>query len=219
MKLKQALEIGLDCGLETIGEAILNINNHSGNLFSYENINKEIDELISDTNNLFSKTNYNNESKINHVLSFINYCTYEECELFTIIPREEIDRVFTKSNTASAEMDFTFLGFEEVYKSILNFVPKNKIIVDLGCGYAAQSYYFTKYKKYIGVDNGIEDNVHFVTENMEYYNMSIQNFCKMITEQNWNLEEIFAICSYVPDKDARKTVKETFPYCLVYYPS
>lgn len=84
MKLKQALEIGLDCGLETIGEAILNINNHSGNIFSYENINKEIDELISDANNLFSKTNYNNESKINHVLSFINYCTYEECELFTI---------------------------------------------------------------------------------------------------------------------------------------
>lgn len=35
MKLKTALEIGVDCCLETVGESILNIKIHSGNLFTY----------------------------------------------------------------------------------------------------------------------------------------------------------------------------------------
>ena len=143
----------------------------------------------------------------------------EECELFQIIPREETNRVFKESSTASVDMDFSFLGFEQIYRSILNFVPKKKIIIDLGCAYAPQSYYFTEYSKYIGVDNGITDGIHFQTDNMQFYEMSIQEFCKMITEQHWDLEEAFAVCSYVPDEEARKIVRETFPYCLVYYPT
>ena len=75
---------------------------------------------------------------------------HECCELFRIIPKEEIKKVF--SGTAAAELDHTFLAFEEVYKSVLNFVPKGKTIIDLGCAYAPQAYYFTEYAKYIGVD-------------------------------------------------------------------
>ena len=32
----------------------------------------------------------------------------EECELFQIIPREETNRVFKESSTASVDMDFSF---------------------------------------------------------------------------------------------------------------
>ena len=45
MKLKTALEIGIDCGLETIGESLYNIQIHSSSLFTYAEINKELNEL------------------------------------------------------------------------------------------------------------------------------------------------------------------------------
>lgn len=34
-----------------------------------------------------------------------------------------------------------------------------------------------------------------------------------------NMPNVFAICSYVPDNEARKLVKENFKNCLIYYPS
>ncbi|XZN14430.1 hypothetical protein ACSW9O_15295 (plasmid) [Clostridium perfringens] len=51
MKLKKAIKIGKECGLETIGEAILNIDMHSMNIFSYDEILKEIGELYRDFKN------------------------------------------------------------------------------------------------------------------------------------------------------------------------
>ena len=140
----------------------------------------------------------------------------EVCDLFKIIPKNELERVFS-DGTASAEMDMTFLGFEEVYKSVLNFVPKNLAIIDLGCAYASQAYYFLDYKEYIGCDINIP-KVHFKTPNMQLYEMTIQGFCRMVIKENWDLRKCFAICSYVPDEEAREIVRNTFPNCLVYYP-
>lgn len=142
---------------------------------------------------------------------------YKACDLYNIVPKEEIERVFQNSQTASAEMDYSFMGFEEVYKSVTAFVPKDKTIVDLGCAYATQAYYFLDYREYIGVDMRIPD-FHFKTPNSKFYQMSIQDFCMEVVKNKWNLENMFAICSFVPDEDARKLVRETFPYCLVYYP-
>ena len=73
MKLKTALEIGIDCGLETIGESLYNIQIHSPSLFTYAEINKELNELVIERNNLFSKTNFTNESKTEDVLTWINF--------------------------------------------------------------------------------------------------------------------------------------------------
>lgn len=140
---------------------------------------------------------------------------HECCELFRIIPKEEIKKVF--KGAAAAELDYTFLAFEEVYKSVLNFVPKGKTIIDLGCAYAPQAYYFTEYSKYIGVDVFVPD-IHFTTANMTLYQMSAQQFCKKVIDEKWDLDNCFAICSYVPDVIARKCVRETFPNCLAYYP-
>lgn len=141
---------------------------------------------------------------------------HEPCDLFRVIPPEEINRVF--SGTAAAELDYTFLAFEEVYKSVLSFVPKDKIIVDLGCAYAPQAFYFKDYFAYIGIDIQIPEP-HFETPNMKLFQLSIQDFCSMVAQANWDLDNYFAICSYVPDEEARKMVRETFPNCLVYYPS
>lgn len=50
MKLKDACEIGIDCGLEMTGEALMNIEIHAISIFSYDKINEEITELRSEYN-------------------------------------------------------------------------------------------------------------------------------------------------------------------------
>ena len=157
---------------------------------------------------------------------------FEPCELYKLIPREKISRIFEKSETAGAELDYTFLGFEEVYKAVKMFVPKSRVIIDFGCGYAFQSWYFRDYRKYIGVDSNITENDILRTGNAEFYFMSIQKFIDnrvrkdrfgfyhiiISATEAERIENVFAICSYVPDTEAQRLVRETFPHCLVYYP-
>ena len=62
MKLKTCLGIGEDCGLETVGESLYNIDLHAGNIFTYSEINKELSEMYKEATDLFSKTNFTKES-------------------------------------------------------------------------------------------------------------------------------------------------------------
>lgn len=48
MKIKEALEIGEECGLLTIKESLLNIQIHAASLFSYENIQTELKNLYDE---------------------------------------------------------------------------------------------------------------------------------------------------------------------------
>lgn len=143
----------------------------------------------------------------------------ESCELYRLIPKEKLDYLFEHS-TASAELDFTFLGFEEIYKDVLSYVPKDKVILDLGCAYATQSWYFKDHARYIGVEGwGNSDSV-IHTENSEFYFLRIQEFLRdVFPGLGLDVEDVFAICSYVPDKEAQGMVAEMFPYCRVYYPN
>lgn len=141
---------------------------------------------------------------------------HETCNLFNIIPRKEIDRVFRDSPTASAEMNYTFMGFEEIYKAAASFIPKDFVVIDIGCAYAPQAYYFVNHNVYIGVDINLPE-IRFETHNSEFLKMSAQDFCRVATDM-FDMKKVFAICSYVPDEKARKIVRETFPNCLVYYP-
>ena len=147
---------------------------------------------------------------------------FEPCELYKLIPKEKIDKVFETSETASAELNYTFLGFEDIYKSVTLFVPKGGIIIDFGCGYAFQSWYFKDYRKYIGVDvSPVGKDVLDILEtgNSEFYHMSIQDFImNEFPNMGYEPKKVFAICSYVPDTEAQRIVRETFPHCLVYYP-
>lgn len=145
------------------------------------------------------------------------------CELYQLIPRDKLNRIFEMSDTVGAECDYTFLGFEKVYQAVTLFAPKSKVIIDLGCAYAFQSWYFRDYRKYIGVD--VWDSAELTLkeleiDNAEFYHMSIQDFInKQFFKLGYKKEEVFAICSYVPDNDAREMVRKFFPHCLVYYPT
>ena len=50
MKLKEACSFGVACGLETIGESVRNIDIHAISIFSYADLNKELNELYSEFN-------------------------------------------------------------------------------------------------------------------------------------------------------------------------
>jgi len=45
VKLKDAIELGKDCGLNTIEECIINVEVHAINFFPYKKINEELKEL------------------------------------------------------------------------------------------------------------------------------------------------------------------------------
>jgi hypothetical protein len=72
MTLKTCLEIGLDCKLETIGEAVYNIDLHAISILDYNTMNQEISHLYKEAEELYSKTNFTKDSLITDVLMWIN---------------------------------------------------------------------------------------------------------------------------------------------------
>jgi len=48
MKLKDAIDVGQECGLETPAECVNNIILHAMNLFPYDDINIETKELVEE---------------------------------------------------------------------------------------------------------------------------------------------------------------------------
>ena len=131
--------------------------------------------------------------------------------LIKVIPRWQIKEVFSQDR---CDIDGEFLGFTDIYENLSKIIPKYMTVIDFGCAYAPQAYYFTKHFKYIGVDS--EPMTQFSTHNSEFFIMSIQNFIK---NEKYIKEISFAICSYVPDFDAQELVRNTFPNTFVYYPT
>ena len=145
----------------------------------------------------------------------------ELCNLLknNIIPKEEFSRVFRDSYSASAEIDPSFLCFENEYEYVLKNTTTEDTIIDLGCAYNPQCWYFKDYKRYIAVDLPMFDDVRFDSGNVEFYIMSIQQFIKEeLPKLGLDLNRVVAVCNAVPDEEARKMVIETFPRHLVAYP-
>lgn len=133
--------------------------------------------------------------------------------LFKTIPKNEMKRIM---QNPMCELGQDFLGFVDVYGSILNFVPKHFTIVDLGCYVAAQAYLFTDYEKYIGVDT--TELERFTPANASHHQMTIQEYIDKHTN-DLDLDTTFAICSYVPDQQAIQLAREKFKNILVFYPA
>lgn len=142
----------------------------------------------------------------------------EKCKTFNLIPISELNRVFNESDTACAEMDCEFLCFENVYEKVKEHCTKDTIVIDLGCSYMAQAYWFTDCQKYIGVDLPFMNNVKFRTDNSEVYLMSGQKFIKEILPTlDLDMENVIAVCSYVPDEELQQMVAKSFKYNYVIY--
>lgn len=128
--------------------------------------------------------------------------------------RNQIEDVFGQSNIVEISPDF--LGFIEIYNNLSKIIPKEFIIIDFGCGYNAQSFYFKEHKKYIGIDFW-PNLIRFQAPNTELVIDSIKNY---IEHNTFDIENTFAICSYVPNWECknRELIRLTFDNCFTFYP-
>lgn len=53
MKLKQCIDIAEDCGLNTLGDAVLNVDIHAMSIFDYRKLSGELMELYKEYNDLY----------------------------------------------------------------------------------------------------------------------------------------------------------------------
>ncbi len=108
-----------------------------------------------------------------------------------------------------SDIDKEFLGFLQPYWFLSQVLDKDLTIIDLGCGYGLQSYYFRKFKRYIGIDvlsfvDNIEELkptevivVKLPVPNAEYYSRIINNMTKADFQNiGVDFNNSFAIVSY-----------------------
>lgn len=135
-------------------------------------------------------------------------------ELFKLFPAEQIEAVFSQPEV---DIDSSFLGFVDVYRNLSRIIPEHFTVIDLGCAYNPQCFFFAGHKEYVAVD--VEQKVRFMSPNCTFYQKTISAF---ISEdlKRFDLSETFAICSYVPPWYGHdsKVVRETFRNLFVYYP-
>lgn len=135
-------------------------------------------------------------------------------DLLQVIPKEQAEAVF---NQRDCDIEPIFLGFTEIYKNLAKIIPEHFTVIDLGCAYNAQSFCFPYHKQVIAVD--VSDCIKFRASNCKIFEMTIEQFIKDHL-QEFDLEETFAICSYVPPwgGDNIKMVREAFKNVFAYYP-
>lgn len=133
-------------------------------------------------------------------------------KIWEYIPIQEVNN---KLSQDMCELDLSFGGFEDNYFIISDKVPNDFIIIDFGCNIAPQSYLFKSHVAYVGIDTCRLDR--FATNNTIHYTMTIQEFFKKEFDK-YKDKNIYAICNFVPDDEARELVFNNCENCLVYYP-
>lgn len=130
-----------------------------------------------------------------------------------VIPQSQYDDVTSQDY---CDIDWEFLGFTEIYEALSRIIPVHFTVIDLGCAYAPQSFYFQDHKAYIGVDYFTLKRFH--ARNTQHLLMTIETFIDSEISK-YDLDETFAICSYVPSSIAAKQARMTFPNIFTFYPS
>ena len=134
--------------------------------------------------------------------------------LFLRLPEKQVNAVF--NSEVCCDIEPSFMGFVVIYKALSEIIPKHFTVVDLGCAFAPQSYYFERHTAYVGVDTGAGPRFH--ANNTTHYCGTIQNYIAN------DLDDItgpkFAICSYVPNWYGlnKEVIKSAFDNLFMFYP-
>jgi hypothetical protein len=135
-------------------------------------------------------------------------------KLLGVIPKEELDRVFEQDYV---DIEPDFLGFVDTYHYLARLVPTHWTVIDFGCAYNAQSYFFVEHNRYIAIDIG-DDTERFCPPNCTIFTNSIQDFLRDdLRSLNLDFRKTFAICNYV-DRDMSSIIGSIFPNVFNYYP-
>ena len=135
--------------------------------------------------------------------------------LLSLIPKSEMKRVL---NQEHCDIDPTFMGFIDIYFHLSKIIPKHFTVVDLGCAYNPQCYFFKDHKKYVGVDYGSLER--FKSINCEIFEKTISDFLKYDAGE-FDPDETFYICSFVPPwgDDNQQLARIYSKNCFCFYPS
>jgi len=140
--------------------------------------------------------------------------------LASLIPPDEMKRVM--ESDSSAEIDPSHLTCLD-YRVVAKLIPLHWTVIDFGCSYNAQSYYFKKHQRLISVDLPYHNEMGWHFERFsppwsEIYVMSINEW--MDAHLNTlDLDETFAICGWVPSPIQVERVRAEFKNVLTIYPS
>ncbi len=126
------------------------------------------------------------------------------------IGRLEVSRLFSYPE---CELEEDFIAFLNSYADLPEIIPENWTVIDFGCYQAVQGHLFRHHAKYIGIDNAVANKWRLQQDNAEYHECTIQHFIKhILPDSGIDVNRTFAVCSYVPDKQAREMVRTVFPY-------
>lgn len=118
------------------------------------------------------------------------------------------------------DIDQSFVGFIDIYFFLSQIIPKDRVVFDVGCAYAFQSYYFRDHLLYVGIDGGNpEDRLKLPgTEHTFECVHCISDLIKIRDKFTPKDAASFAICSYVPGANVNKLTQSVFDDCFTYYP-
>jgi hypothetical protein len=137
--------------------------------------------------------------------------------LLEMLPPEQTDRVFS---FAMCDIGPEFLGFVGIYERLSQIIPVDWTVIDLGCAYAPQAFFFEKHREYIGVDLLTELEARFAARNSRHYHMAVSEFVERHTGE-YRQDTTFAICSYVPPwgGDNMSLARGAFKNVFTFYPA
>lgn len=144
------------------------------------------------------------QEKINRNLANVLYTKF----------RKQWDRVMSQK---MCDIEPDFMGFVDTYYYLSKIIPRDWTVIDFGCAYAPQAYYFRKHKAYVGVDygKGVDFGVkeRFCFKNTELFNGSIEDYIKSYG----GYHKVFAICNYVPSGQVA-LIRKHYTDLFVFYP-
>ena len=137
--------------------------------------------------------------------------------LLGMLPQDQMDRVFASD---LCDIGPDFLGFVGIYDRLAQIIPLSHVVVDLGCSYAAQAFFFNRHFRYIGVDLLTPVEARFAALNTCHYQTTIREFLAGDIAASLDRRGCFAICSYVPPwgDDNLKLAREAFEHVFTFYP-
>lgn len=136
---------------------------------------------------------------------------------------EEYERFWKRAEELDARIDIdpNFVGFIDVYFFLSQIIPRDRVVFDVGCAYAFQSYYFRDHFRYVGVDGSDPRDRLTLPQTCHSYDYiksadDLRALKKLFVPED---RECFAVCSYVPGGRLAKMTKAAFPDCFTFYPS
>lgn len=137
------------------------------------------------------------------------------------LPADQFNRVM---NQRYVDIAPEFLGFVKTYKLLAELIPRHFTVVDLGCAYNPQYWYFRNHKALISVDGESMEmpTERFMGENNTIYLKTIGDFmANDLPGLKLDMQETFAIVNYVPNwykESAGELARKHFSNLYVFYP-